>query len=87
MQMKHVLYASLATCAALALTACGGGSPDAGSAPQAADGSPAAANAAALTRAFAEFQKASPPPEVIDPETLQKSLPPPNDTAEPTPVS
>lgn len=89
MHTRHVLHRALAASAVLALAACGGSSDGGGSggAAQAADGSPAAANAAALLQAFTEFQKGLPTPEVIDPVTLQKSLPPPDDTAEPTPVS
>ena len=88
MSTKKGSYALPAIVAALALAACGGGgSAESGSSPQAKDGSPAAANAEALARALAEFQASLPPPETIDPVTLQKSLPPIDDKAEPTPLS
>lgn len=88
MKSTHRLVLAGAACTALLLAACGGGGASEGTSGSLAAPSDAAAlNAAALMQSLAEFRKGLPADEVIDPATLRKGLPPPDDTAEPTPIS
>lgn len=82
MNNRHIVLSALCAAVAAAMLGCGGGSGS--SEPPAAVATPQATNA--MAQAFLDYQRTQTVTDTIEGSSLQKQLPAPDDTIEPSPI-